>query len=258
MTAAFNVNEASFSYGEKTVIDRLSAKIETGRFYGIMGPNGCGKSTLVDLLTGHRRPSDGTVSYLGKPIGRYAKSRVAREIALVPQNFYINFPFTAREIVMMGRYPHMPRFSAPSSADIRQVDQIMAETRTDVLKNRYINELSGGERQRVVFARALAQDASVLMLDEATSNLDVNHTLLLLNLAARRVQQEKTVVAVFQDINLAALYCDHLIFMAAGQVAVSGPADTVLTPETLATVFQVAAKVEFDDYCNAKQVVFRK
>jgi len=258
MTTVFNVNEATFAYGDKTVIDHLSAKIEAGRFYGIIGPNGCGKSTLVDLLTGHRRPLRGTVSYLGKPLGRYPKSRVARKIALVPQNFYINFPFTAREVVMMGRYPHMPRFSAPSPADIQRVEQIMAETRTDTLADRYVNELSGGERQRVVFTRALAQDASVLMLDEATSNLDVNHTLLLLNLAARRVKQGKTVIAVFQDINLAALYCDHLIFMAAGQVAVSGPVDRVLTPETLEWVFQVAAKVEFDDYCNAKQVVFRK
>lgn len=258
MTTAFNVNKATFAYGDKTVIDRLSAEIETGRFYGIIGPNGCGKSTLIDLLTGHRRPMDGTVSYRGEPLGRYAKSRIAKEIALVPQDFYINFPFTAREIVMMGRYPHMPRFSAPSGEDIQRVEQIMAETRTDTLKNRYINELSGGERQRVVFARALAQDASVLLLDEATSNLDVKHTLLLLNLAARRVEQQKTVIAVFQDINLASLYCDHLIFMVAGQVAVCGPADTVLTPNTLETVFQVKAKIEFDDYCNAKQVVFCK
>ena len=258
MTAAFNVNNATFAYGDKIVIDRLSARIETGRFYGIIGPNGCGKSTLIDLFTGHRRPMEGTVSYRGEPLRHYAKSRIAKEIALVPQDFHMNFPFTAREIVMMGRYPHMPRFSTPTGNDMQWVERIMTETHTDTLKNRYVNELSGGERQRVVFARALAQDASVLLLDEATSNLDVNHTLLLLNLAARSVQRQKTVIAVFQDINLAALYCDHLIFMVAGRVAVNGPTNTVLTPETLETVFQVSAKIEFDDYCNAKQVVLRK
>jgi iron complex transport system ATP-binding protein len=127
------------------------------------------------------------------------------------------------------------------------------------MAERLVTELSGGERQRVVFARALAQDTPVLILDEATSNLDVGHAIRLLGLAARRVQQEsKTVLAVFQDINQAAAYCDHLVFMSRGKIAAHGDTRDVLNPDTVRAVFGVEARVTHDDYSNSLHVVFKK
>ncbi len=255
----FVAENISFYYGDRCVIDRLSISLEPGKFYGVMGPNGCGKTTLLDLLMGHRKPASGAVTYKGKKLSAYSRKALSREIALTPQNFYINFPFRAKEVVMMGRYPHISRFSTPSVEDIRIVLDIMKQTGTYRFRNQYITELSGGERQRVVFARALAQDAPVLILDEATSNLDINHSISLLNIAARGVDEHgRTVIAVFQDVNLAALYCHELIFMTAGVVAAQGPCDSVLTPGILKTVFRADARVAMDHHAGALQVSFSR
>lgn len=254
----FQLDHIFFSYGDKPVIKGISIDLEQGVFYGIVGPNGCGKSTLVDLLTGHRPPSAGSIKYRGQPIRSYSKNQLAQEIAMVPQDFYIRFAYTAEEIVMMGRYPNIPRFARPSVTDKQIIKDIMHATETHPLRKRFITELSGGERQRVVFARALAQTTNVLILDEATSNMDVNHSLGLMGLAAQGVAgQDKTVIAVFQDINLAASYCDHLLMMKAGRIAAQGRLADVLTPQSLKMVFGVEAKVYWDDFSQSNQVVFK-
>ena len=255
----FELNHISFHYAARKVIDDVSLVLEPGKFYGIIGPNGSGKTTMLDLLARHRLPDHGNIFYLGSPLASFSKKALSRKIALVPQNFYINFPFSVKEIVMMGRYPHMPRFAAPSSNDLNILQEVMQLTEITEFAERYITELSGGERQRVVFARALAQDTPVLILDEATSNLDINFSINLLNIAAQRVKtKENTVVAVMQDINLAAGYCDYLIFMSAGKIAAHGATRTVLTPETLRTVFNVEARVYHESYSQSLQVVFKK
>ncbi len=254
----FDIRHLFFCYQEKKIIDDLSLSLESGKFYGIIGPNGCGKTTFLDLIAKQRSPASGEIFYKKKPISRYSKKALSKEIALVPQNFYINFPFTAKEIVMMGRYPHIPRFSAPSSADLSYVRKIMEATGTSEFEHRLITELSGGERQRVVFARALVQDTPVLILDEATSNFDIRHTIRMLNIVAQGIQEEeKTVIAVFQDINLAAIWCHDLIFMKSGKIIAHGPAETVLDADIIRTVFDVDAKVCFEPYAGAKQVMFR-
>ena len=255
----FELNGVSFSYTEKKVIDDISMSFAPGRFCGIIGPNGCGKTTLLDLLAKHRQPTGGTIVYKGKDLGSYSTKELSKEIALVPQNFYINFPFTVKEVVMMGRYPHIPRFSAPSAEDIDIVQEIMEKTGVSDFTGRFITELSGGERQRVVFARALAQGTQVLILDEATSNLDINHSISLLNISEKRMKQHNgTIISVMQDINLAAVYCDYLIFMTKGRIAIHGATKDVLNSDTIRTVFNIDAKVYSESYTESLQVVFKK
>jgi ABC-type cobalamin/Fe3+-siderophores transport system ATPase subunit len=255
----FEINHISFHYADRRVIDDISLALVPGKFYGIIGPNGSGKTTMLDLLARHRLPDEGDISYQGKLLSSFSKKELSKEIALVPQNFYINFPFTVEQIVMMGRYPHIPRFSAPSTDDLNILQSVMQLTEINEFANRYITELSGGERQRVVFARALAQDTPVLILDEATSNLDINFSINLLNIAEQRVRtNENTVVAVMQDINLAAGYCDYLIFMSGGKIAAHGDTRAVLNSETLRAVFNIEAKVYEESYSRSLQVVFRK
>jgi iron complex transport system ATP-binding protein len=184
---------------------------------------------------------------------------LARRIALVPQNFYIQFPYRVEEVVMMGRYPHIPRFTAPSDGDQQVVARVMAQTGVEDFLGRPITELSGGERQRVVFARALAQEAAILLLDEATASMDIRHSLDFLNLTASHVQQKgATVAAVFHDLNLAAAFCDTLVFLKAGRVAAQGDTADVLNSQTIGEVFEVSAKVSFDAHVGARQVALKR
>ncbi|CAN2040766.1 iron complex transport system ATP-binding protein [Candidatus Magnetomoraceae bacterium gMMP-15] len=255
----FEINKISFFYNDLKVLNALDLNLEPGKFYGIIGPNGCGKTTILDILVKHQNPHSGEVIFKGKRLSDYSKKQLSKHISLVPQNFYINFTFTAQDIVLMGRYPHIPRFGSPSSEDYSRVEEVMKKTDTYRFKNRFITELSGGERQRVIFARALAQDASVLILDEATSNLDIGHAISLLNTAAMDVKQKnKTIIAVFQDINLAAAFCEYLIFIKQGSIAFHGPTNDVLNEHTISSVFSVEAKVYYEPYSNSKQVVFKR
>jgi iron complex transport system substrate-binding protein len=259
MSSAFTIENISFDYTGKKLFEKFSACLEAGRLFGIIGPNGCGKTTLVNLLAGHLRPVEGRILLKGELLSQFTKRTLAKEIALVPQDFYVNFPFTAREVVMMGRYPHMPRFSQPSSHDETLVENAMMETDTAVFSNRMVTELSGGERQRVVIARALAQDTPCLILDEATSNLDIRHAITLLEKIREKLEDKsRTVIAVFQDINLAARFCDELVMMKNGRIEAFGCTTEVLTPKNLRRVFDVEARVRFDSFADANQVTFAR
>jgi iron complex transport system ATP-binding protein len=256
---SFELHRVGFSFDGKKVIDSVSLSLAPGKFCGVVGPNGCGKTTLVDLLCRFRTPQHGRIAYKGKALPAYSKRQLSREISLVPQNFYINFPFRVRDVVMMGRYPYIARFGRPSARDVQIAETVMEAADVAGMSERLVTELSGGERQRVVFARALAQDTPVLIMDEATSNLDIGHAIRLLSLAAGRVRREsRTVLAVFQDINQAAAYCDRLIFMSCGKIAAYGDTRDVLNPDTVRSVFGVEAKVYHDEYADSLQVVFKR
>lgn len=255
----FALRRIVFSHPGHRVFAGLDLDLPSGRFIGIIGPNGCGKTTLLDLICGHQRPQQGSVVYADCPLNDFSRRALAREIALVPQDYGINFPFTVEEVVLMGRYPHTPRFGVPSATDLQQVKQVMADCDVLEFKDRPITTLSGGERQRVVFARALAQDAPVLILDEATANLDVCHALTLLNRVCGLVKaQHRTVIAVFQDLNLAAAYSQELVMLKGGQVVAAGPTTEVLTPANLKTVFNIQARVAPDDFTGRLQVRYKK
>ena len=254
----YQLDRIEFAYGDKRVLKRLSLSFETGCFYGIIGPNGCGKTTLIDLLGGHLKPDNGEIQYNGRPLSRYSPRELSRIVALVPQDFFINFPYTCKEIVMMGRYPYIPRFSRPSIEDLSIVEGVIQKSGLSAFVTRMVNQLSGGERQRVVFARGLAQDTDVLLLDEATSNLDMQHTIGMLNLAAEKVAQGALVISVMQDINLASMYCDRLVCLKNGRLYATGKLEEVLTAKTLRDVFHVQAKVERNPFSGNLQVAYHK
>lgn len=254
----FTLSDVSFAYGPTSVLQDVSLNLVPGKFYGLIGPNGCGKTTFLDLLTGCKKQLTGTIDYKGKELSRYSKKSLAQQLALVPQEFDTGFGFTVEEIVLMGRHPHIDRFSAPSQQDWFFVDQAMECIGITGLRDRYTNSLSGGQKQRAVVARALAQNAPVLLFDEATSSLDVKYTLQIFNIARQLVQTEKrTVIAVIHNLNLAAAYCDYSIFMKDGRIARHGPTADTMTAETIAEVFDVQAKVGFDPFNQTRQVSFQ-
>ena len=255
----FEIEGLRFGYPQRRVLKGLALALLPGRFYGLLGPNGCGKTTLLDLMAGLRRPTRGRIRFRGQALADYPRRALAREMALVPQNFYVNFPFAVEEVVMMGRYPHLKRFAHPSHEDYRRVRSAMAVTDTLQFTGRPVTALSGGERQRVVFARALAQETGVLLLDEATSNLDIRHTLDLLNRVHQKVRErQQSVIAVFQDVNLAAMYADELLFIKDGRIAEQGPTDAVMQANTLASIYGVTGQIRPHAVDGRPQVDFSR
>ncbi len=260
----FDVKNLTFSYEngkpeKQKVLADLSVSIEKGSFTGILGPNGCGKTTFLDLLVRHLTPEKGEIVFEGKRLDAYSSKEYAKEVALVSQNFYINFSYTVEEIVMMGRHPYIQRFSSPSATDFQIAKAAMQKA--DILKfrDKYVTQLSGGERQRVVFARALAQDTPVLILDEATSNLDINHTLSLMSLVSESViNRNRTVISVFQDINLASMYCDRLILLNKGQVIAAGKTEDIFTSDNIKKVFNVESRIFDDPFSKSRLVSFKR
>ena len=260
MTTAsgFGLTGVSFAYGDTPALADLTISLAPGRFYGVVGPNGCGKTTFLDLLTGGKTPDQGSVTFMDRPVAEYRRRDLARLVALVPQDFAIDFAFTVQEVVLMGRHPHIGRFASPGAEDWRQVEAAMAAIGISHFRERFVNELSGGEKQRVVVARALAQHTSYLLFDEATSSLDVRYTMQIFNVAKRLVQEKgRTVIAVIHNLNLAAAYCDELIFMEKGKVAACGPTDSVLDPGMIKKVFGVESRVAFDAFSKTQQISFR-
>jgi iron complex transport system ATP-binding protein len=246
-----------FSYQDTSVLQDIDVKFSRAKFYGVLGPNGSGKSTLLDVLLGFKRPDKGRVFLNNKDIRKYKKIELARSIAYIPQSYEINFPFTVEEIVTMGRYPYIKRFSFPSKRDLEIVEDIEKQIDIYRFRHRLITELSGGETQRVMIARALAQEAMITLLDEPTSNLDIKHSLKLLGLLKQKVRKEsKTVICVFHNINEASYFCDEILFLKEGKIIDFGPVEKVLKKENLERIFEVDATVYFEEELKCYQVVF--
>jgi iron complex transport system ATP-binding protein len=257
--SAYHVQELTFRYGgpgprdgsAPWVLQDVSFEVRTGETLGIIGPNGSGKTSLLKLLAKLLRPQQGRIELMGVELAALTQQEVARRVAVVPQEPPSVYPYTVAEIVLMGRFPHRIRgwsfgsFGWEGPGDVRIAQEAMEETDVAHLASRSIYEVSGGERQRAIIARALTQEPNIMLLDEPTAFLDLNHQLDICRIL-RRLNQERglTVVLVSHDLNLASQYCDRLLMLSQGRVCRIGSPQDVIQPDLLKTIYRCDVLVD--------------
>ncbi len=244
------------AYRDDEVVAGISLTVRSGDFIGVIGPNGSGKTSFLKALSRALRPRRGVVLLGGEDIYRLPAREVARDLAMVPQETAASFAFTALEVVLMGRNPHLGRLQAAGPRDLEQARLSMEKANVWHLADRPVTELSGGERQRVIIAQALAQETGLLLLDEPTQHLDISHQLSLLELLAEMCGRGLAVVMVMHDLNLASQYCDRLVVMRGGREFMRGAPEEVLTVSMLKEVFGVGAMVTRHAVTERPHIVF--
>lgn len=250
---AFEVRQLSFRYdsvrsshsGDPSawVINEMEFTVRQGEIVGVIGPNGSGKSSLLKLLAKLVRPQEGTIRLFGSDLGTLSRESISRQVAYMPQDLSYDFPFSVLDMVLMGRFPHRRGglwnlVGWERQEDLAAAEEAMVQTDVTHLANRMIATLSAGERQRVLLARALAQVPRVLMLDEPTAHLDLNHQLDVCRILQQvHAQLQMTVLLVSHDINLASQYCDRILVMKQGAMVCIGPPQEVIHPQVLTEVY---------------------
>ena len=233
-------------YGTNKVLDGISLLVPAGKITALLGPNGCGKSTLLNCFSRLLIPQSGMVFLGDDPINKLSSRQLARKLALLPQHHLTPEGITVRELVSYGRNPWLPLWGRLSVDDNARVNVAMHQTQVDHLADRRLTDLSGGQRQRAFLAMVLAQDTPVVLLDEPTTYLDINHQAELMQLMGKLKAQGKTVVAVLHDLNQASRYCDCLVVLANGRIMAQGTPEQVMKPELLKSVFRVEAEIHPD------------
>tara|TARA_B100000686_G_scaffold273213_1_gene290755 strand:+ start:219 stop:1043 length:825 start_codon:yes stop_codon:yes gene_type:complete len=235
---------AGYRRGDPIVSD-VDFHVKAGELVGLIGPNGCGKSTLIRVMSGMLPLTQGKVIVDGSEISSLSRQDLARRIAVLPQETTCTFPFTVREIVSMGRHPHLGRFRRLSCDDETVIEEALCRTHTHAFAERIITELSGGEKQRVLIARALAQKPRALFLDEPTAHLDINHQIEVFALMFQLSRvDDLSVICATHDLNLASTYCDRLVLMSNGIIYADGTPEEVLTAELMKDVYGATVSVE--------------
>lgn len=241
------INNVTFSYNSTNVLQNITFRAEEGEIIGIIGPNGAGKSTLLKCINFSLKPKGGAILIDNKNLFQLDRKEIARNIGVVPQNLGINFPFTAFDIVLMGRTPYLGQIDRESLDDIRIAKEAMKITNTEHLAERSIDEISGGERQRVIIARALAQQPKILLLDEPTLHLDINHQLDILELAKELARNTKMIVIlVSHDLNLSSRYSDKLILLQSGKIFAIGKPEEVITKENMMDIYRIEIEMNYN------------
>ncbi|MFB0559379.1 MAG: ABC transporter ATP-binding protein [Dehalococcoidales bacterium] len=245
------IKDVSFSYLNGFSLKNIDLAVETGEMVALIGPNGSGKTTLIKLAAGVLPPGHGEVLLDGASLKSLPRREIARRIAVVPQYFNMPFAFTVGAMVMLGRTPFIRALSGETERDRSTARRAMELTGIEQFSSRIFNELSGGERQKAVLAMALAQEPKLLLLDEPTAHLDINHQVTILELVKElNRKQGVTVVGAIHDLNLAALYFDRLVILKEGAIFAEGSPSAVLTEGTIHDVF--GASVHIDQHPSAR------
>ncbi|MFC5713682.1 heme ABC transporter ATP-binding protein [Thalassorhabdus alkalitolerans] len=225
--------------GEK-ILQNINLHVDTNEFVGIVGPNGSGKSTMLKSIYRHLKPDFGIVEVNGENIYNWTAKKTAKHMAVVSQESSVPFDFSVKEMVLMGRSPHKRFLDRDNIEDEKIAEKALSEVGMLSFSRRSFASLSGGEKQRVIIARALTQEADVLVLDEPTNHLDIQHQLQILDLVKRLKQ---TVIGALHDLNLAAAYCDKIYVLNHGEIYASGTPQDVLTTELMRKIFGVETVV---------------
>lgn len=241
------VEDLHLSYGNNEVLRGISFSIEKPTIFGIIGANGSGKTTLIKNISGYLKSDSGVVKVFGKEIDRYTRKERAQIIGYVPQDIPFDFDFTAYDIVMMGRLPYLGRFQKESSRDRNIVKKAMMTTDTWDFREKTLRELSGGERQRVYIARALAQEAKILLMDEPVAHLDIRYQLEILSIVRDLVKNGITCIIVLHDINLASLFCEDILILKRGRVLVKGKPEDVIREDIIKEAFNIDVRVIMEE-----------
>ena len=251
-----SINGITFYYESVKALDDITFEANEGEILGVIGPNGSGKTTLLRCINLVLKPKVGTVFIDGKNILKLDRKDIAKNIGVVPQNPTIHFPFTVFEIVLMGRTPHLGRLDRETSKDIEIAKNAMKITNTHHLANRSIDEVSGGEKQRAIIARALTQEPKILLLDEPTLHLDINHQLEVLELIKKLARKNNLIVVlVSHDLNLASRYCDRLLLLKSGKIYSMGEPQEVLTPRSIKEVYNIDADINYNPKTRSLNIV---
>ncbi|WP_394126770.1 Fe(3+) dicitrate ABC transporter ATP-binding protein FecE [Vibrio hepatarius] len=250
-------HQLSVSYGTDTIIHDLDLAIPEGKITALIGPNGSGKSTLLKTLCRINKSFEGALSVLGKPIKSYPDKELAKHISLLPQVLTTPEDITVRRLVEYGRSPYLSYWGKLSQQDHQKVDQAIEETQIQDLVDKKVDALSGGQRQRVWIAMVLAQDTPIVMLDEPTTYLDLSHQVELMKLIQKLNASGKTIIVVLHDLNQACRYCDHLVVLKSGKIAVTGTPETVFTESLLKDVFDLDAVVMSDPISSKPMCINR-
>lgn len=228
----------------RDVLHGIGLAVGEGEMVGLLGPNGSGKTTLLRCVSGVLGGAGGDILLMGRPVTQHTRRELARLIAFVPQYQELGYDFSCYDVVLMGRYAHLKGFRGESENDRRAARRAMEQTDTWDFRERPADSLSGGERQRVMIARAIAQDARLLLMDEPTAHLDIRHQTDILDLIESLHRSHGlTVIGVYHDINLAGRYAQRLVLMRDGSIAADGTARDVLTPPNLKRVYGIGVSV---------------
>ena len=248
MMVTLQLSDISFSYRNGLVLHNIDLVVNNGEMVGLIGPNGSGKTTLIKLISGLLRPGQGDIRVDNCNLERLNRRTIARSLAVVPQQFHTPYAFTVAEIVSLGRIPFLRGFAGMRPSDQQAITQAARLAGVENLAERRFDELSGGEQQKVILAMALAQNPRLLLLDEPTVHLDINHQIEILDLVRELNREEGiTVIAALHDLNLAALYCRRLVMLHDGRIAADGTPAEVLTAERIHTVFAARVRVTSPD-----------
>jgi iron complex transport system ATP-binding protein len=246
------VTKLRFAYRNRPVLRDISLSLRSGEFLGFLGPNGSGKSTFLKNLLGFLKPSGGRIVFSGSPQGfspELARNERARRLAFVPQSPGIRSSLSVGDLVLMGRLPHLKdRWAGYSRADRRMVAEALRVLGMEDMADRDVMSLSGGELQKAIIGRCLVQEGDIILLDEATSGLDLNHTIEIMELMRGKADREaKIIVAVLHDLNLAAQYCDRIVLLKDGKLRYQGLPSAILTESVVEEIYGVRAAVKTDE-----------